>query len=635
MKTTALRCVLAATLVSAASGLPLSDAFGASAVMRAADLADLSLEELGNVVVTSVSLRQERLASASASIYVITRDDIRRAGVTSLPEALRLAPNLQVARADTNQYAISARGSNAVLANKLLVLIDGRAVYTPLFSGVFWEAQDTLLEDIERIEVISGPGATLWGANAVNGVINVITRSAQATQGAVVGAGGGNQERGAFARYGAQLGGQTSFRVYAKVSDRDNSELTDGRPIRDESDLAQVGFRLDSGNASRSYTVQGDTYRGRVDQAPSERDIRGANLLGRFTQSVANDSTVTVQAYYDHTFRDHPGIFRESLDIFDLHVQYGLVPFEGHALLMGAGYRHARDRVTNPAIQAFLPADKNLNWAHVFVQDEIALGHGVKATFGIKVEDNTYTDAEIMPNARIAWQPADDRLLWAALSRAVRAPSRIDREFFIPASAPFLLAGGPNFDSEIANVAEVGYRTYLGNRFSGSVTGYWHDFDRIRSLEPRPGGLMFENKIEGRTYGVEAWAEYRPIDSWRLSAGLVRQRVKFEREPDSRDTTGLVAAGNDPSGWWQLRSSLDLSQSLELDVRARRISSLPNPFVAAYTAVDLRMAWRPLRQLEASLSIQNAFDPRHAEWGAAANRAEFQRAVFAQLVWRQ
>jgi iron complex outermembrane receptor protein len=228
------RCVVITCLLAAVCALPLADARGNIVPTRGVDLADLTLEELGNVVVTSVSRRRERLAGAPASIYVITREDIRRSGVTTLPEALRLAPNLQVARADANQYAISARGSNAVLANKLLVLIDGRVVYTPLFSGVFWEAQDTLLEDVDRIEVISGPGATLWGANAVNGVINVITRPATATQGVVVGAGSGNQETGAFARYGSQLGNQTSFRVYGKVSDREHSQLTDGRPIRDE-----------------------------------------------------------------------------------------------------------------------------------------------------------------------------------------------------------------------------------------------------------------------------------------------------------------------------------------------------------------------------------------------------------------
>ncbi len=610
-------------------------AVAATAVSRAVDLADLSLEELGNVVVTSVSRRQERLAGAPASIYVISRDDIRRAGVTSLPEALRLAPNLQVARADTNQYAITARGSNATLANKLLVLIDGRVVYTPLFSGVFWEAQDTLLEDIDRIEVISGPGATLWGANAVNGVINVITRSAHATHGALVGGGAGNLERGAFARYGSPTGDKTSFRVYGKAFDRDNSELTDRRPIRDESDREQIGFRLDSGNVSRGYTVQGDYYRGRIDQAPSARDIHGANLLARWTQSFAHDSAFVLQAYYDRTDRNHPGIFKERLDIVDLDVQYGLVPTEGHALLLGAGYRYARDRVSNPAVQAFLPADKNLRWAHVFAQDEIAVTRELKVTLGAKVESNVYTDAEFMPNLRVAWQLADDELLWASLSRAVRAPSRIDREFFVPATPPFLLAGGPNFESEIAEVAEIGFRSHLGNRFSSSVTGFWHDFDRIRSLEPGPAGLRFENKIEGRTYGVEAWGEYRPTENWRLSAGIVRQRVRFERKPGSQDTVGTVTAGNDPEGWWQLRSSLDVSRNVELDVSARRVGSLPNPYVPAYTAFDLRLGWRPMPQLEASLSVQNAFDPRHPEWGGAVNRAEFERAVFVRLVWHQ
>jgi len=603
--------------------------------MRATSLADLSLEELGDVVVTSVSRRHVRLATAPASIYVISRDDIRRAGVTSLPEALRLAPNLQVARADTNQYAITARGANAVLANKLLVLIDGRTVYTPLFSGVFWEAQDTLLEDVDRIEVISGPGATLWGANAVNGVINVITRSAQATRGGVIGAGAGNLEREGFARYGAAASAQTSFRVYGKKVDRSNAELTSGARIRDESDREQAGFRVDSGDGGRSITVQGDIYNGRIDQAPSPRRFSGANLLGRWTQRQAHDAMLTAQVYYDHTFREHPGTFRERLDIFDLDLQYGLVPITGHSLVVGGGYRYARDRVTNPAIQAFLPADKNLTWGHVFAQDEIALTPELKLTLGLKAEHNSYTGTELMPNLRVAWQLAHDQLLWSALTRAVRAPSRIDREFFIPASPPFVLAGGPNFQSEIAEVAEVGYRAHLGNRISGSVTAFWHEFDRIRSVEASPTGLRLENKIEGRTYGAEAWAEYRPLDTWRLSAGIVRQRVKFMREPGSRDTNGLVTAGNDPSGWWQIRSSVDVSRNVEFDVSARRIGSLPNPYVPAYTAVDLRVGWRPLRQLEASLSVQNAFDPGHAEWGPPINRAEFERAFFARLVWRQ
>src|SRR5881392_810469 len=308
------------SIAAACAAAPL-----AQAKSLAAKLSTLSLEELSNIEITSVSKRAERLSDAPTSVFVITGDDIRRSGATSLPEALRLAPNLEVARVDSRQYAISARGFNNTIANKLLVLIDGRTVYTPLFSGVFWDAQDTLLEDVDRIEVISGPGTTLWGANAVNGVINVITRRAAETQGALLVAGAGNLERGAAARQGGKLGADGAFRVYGKISDRDQTSRADGTSAHDSWDSGQVGFRADWGTAAGAFTLQGDAYRGTIDQAAAG-DIRisGGNLLGRWARQLSGGDRVQAQAYFDNTGREIPGTFEERLNIFDVEFQHAL-----------------------------------------------------------------------------------------------------------------------------------------------------------------------------------------------------------------------------------------------------------------------------------------------------------------------
>lgn len=614
--------------------------FQSAAAQPAKDLADLSLEELSNIEVTSVSRRAEPLSDAPASIFVITREDIRRAGVTSLPEALRLAPNLQVARTNANSYAISARGFNNSVGNKLLVLIDGRIVYTPLFSGVFWNAQDVMLEDVERIEVISGPGATLWGANAVNGVINVTTHAARDTQGALVAAGAGNLERGTAVRYGGKFGAGGHFRLYGKYFDRDNTERANGSPVRDGWDKGQVGFRADWGDSGRSYTVQGDAYRGELEQvAPGMTRIEGLNLLGRWNQKLADGSDLRLQAYYDRTERDQPGTFREELDIFDVDFQHALRPFGSHRLLWGTGYRYARDHVQNSAALAFLPADLDLNWWNLFVQDEIALREGLQLTVGAKLESNDYTGVEVLPNARLAWKPAPDRLVWGAVSRAVRAPSRLDRDLFTfppPGSTTILLKGGPNFRSEISNVVELGYRAQPTSAVSYSLTAFYHEHDRQRSVEPAPGGgFVLDNKIEGSTHGVEAWGNYRVTSSWRLSGGLVLLRQDLRLKPDSRDfVTGISALGNDPNHQWMLRSALDLTPRHELDVIVRHIGALPNPTVPDYTAVDARLGWRARRDLELSLTVQNLFDSKHPEFGSPVTRSEFERSIFVKMLWR-
>jgi iron complex outermembrane receptor protein len=603
----------------------------------AANLADLSLEQLSNIEVTSVSRRAESLSDAAASIYVISAEDIRRSGAKTLPEALRLAPNLQVARADTNQYAITARGFNSVLANKMLVMIDGRIVYSPLFSGVFWEAQDVMLEDVLRIEVISGPGATQFGSNAVNGVINVLTRPANETQGALATASIGKRQRDAALRYGGELESGGHYRVYGKFSDRGGSVLTNGAPVGDASDIAQVGFRTDWSRTGNELTLQGDAYRSDIDQVPgSARKISGMNLNARWNRALSDTSGMRLQVYFDRTERDQPGTIRETLDTLHGDFQHRSTPREGHLLLWGADIRRSWDTIenVNPAALGFRPASRNLTWASAFVQDAISLLEHLVLTLGIKAERNDYTGTELLPSARLAWKAAPNHLLWSALSRAVRAPSRVDREFFIPANPPFLLAGGPNFRSEVVNVFEVGYRAQYSTRLSYSVSAYRQSYDKLRTTELQPGGAVFANNITGHVDGVEAWGNLRMSDTWRLSAGQVFQSKKLGLKPGSTDTAGLAALGTDPEHWTTLRTSHDFGSGHELDVMARHIGQLANGPVPAYTAVDVRWGWMARKDLELSLTGQNLFDRRHVEWGSAVNRAEMERGFYLKAAWR-
>jgi iron complex outermembrane recepter protein len=622
------RACLVAVLLLPASAL---------AAQNVADLIDLSLEQLSNMEITSVSRRAERLSDAAASIYVITNEDIRRSGATTLPQALRLAPNLQSARTGAGTYAISARGFNNSLGNKLLVLIDGRTVYTPLFSGVFWDAQDVVLEDVDRIEVISGPGATLWGANAVNGVINVITRRAQETRGTLVSLGGGNREARGAARYGGQTASGAYYRVYGKRTVLQDTERANGASLLDGWDHGQAGFRTDWGTRENGATVQGDAYHAYSNLKPGgSLGISGVNLLGRWKRELDDGSHLRVQGYYDGTERNDPASFHERLDIADLEFQHALRPRGAHTLLWGGGYRYAWDRVENTALLAFLPPDRNLRWANLFAQDEVEIGPSVRATLGAKVETNVYTGAEFLPTARLAWKRTSHDLVWTALSRAVRAPARIDRDFFFPGRAPFAIRGGPQFQSEVSNVIELGYRAQPVSAFSYSVTAFRHLHERLRSGQPAPGGgFVVDNKIEGTTTGLEAWGSYQVTNRWRLMGGLLKLRQDLHLKSGSLDPVGPRALGNDPDHQWMVRSLLDLTGQHEFDVMIRHVSALPDPLVPAYTAVDARLGWRPSRAVEWSLSFENMFDPGHAEFGAVTTRPEFERAVFLRVIWRQ
>lgn len=637
-------------------GAPLlALAFSACAASAAADVdfADLSLEELGNIKVTSVSKRPESLADAAGSVFVITAEDIRRSGVTSLPEALRLAPNLHVARTSGSGYAISARGSNGSTTsapNKLLVLIDGRSVYTPLFSGVFWDVQDLMLQDVERIEVVSGPGGTLWGINAVNGVINVITKSAESTQGVLVSAHAGNEKAGAALRHGGRAGAGGTYRVYAKYSEHDDLTRADGIAVDDGWHTGRVGFRTDWERPRGQLALQGNAYRARIGQpepgsisvggtelALGTVEASGVNLTGRWEHQLDNGSGFSLQAYYDRTERTIPPTLDETLEIVDLQFQHLLTPLGRHALTWGANFRHGRDRVDNTSpVFGFLPEDVDQNWSSLFAQDDVTLNDDLRLTLGARVERNPYVGSEFLPNLRLAWKLAPDHLLWGAVSRAVRDPSRLDADSHIPRDPPFLLDGGPDVRSEVAEVAELGYRGQPAPVLSWSVTAFHADYDHLRTVEIAPSGtfLVFANEMEGETTGIETWGSWQARPEWRVSAGYTAMRDRLRLKPGSDDAEGPSAVGKNPAHSWQLRSALTIAEGRDVDIAVRHVAALSSPDVPAYTAVDARFGWRLHPNLELSVVAQNLLDADHAEYGPIATRSRIPRTISLQVLWQ-
>jgi iron complex outermembrane recepter protein len=596
-----------------------------------ADLADLSLEQLSNITVSSASRRAEPVLEAPASIYVVTAEDIRRSGAVTLYDALALAPNLLVVRGDASQAITSARGGIFGTANKMLVLIDGRTIYTPLFAGVFSDAQDLVLEDIERIEVISGPGSTLWGTNAVNGVINVTTKTAARTQGALVSVLGGSEHREATFRYGGSLAQGGFYRAYAKYGRRTAHELESGASALDASERWQAGFRMDWEGGTATSTVQGDAYAANVGNVGGPRDVSGANLRGQRTWKLAGGSEMLLQAYYDHTQREHQGSFRESRDTLDAQFQHALAHGARNRFVWGGEYRISSDSTFNTPSLGFMPNDRVLRFPSVYVQEELALSEKLRATLGVRAERNDYTGVEWLPNVRLAHASSPSQLLWLALTRTVRAPSRIDRELVVPGMPPYLVVPG-NMQAEVANVAEAGIRRRISPRASVSLTAFHHRFQDLRTAEFVGSNVQFTNAGKGRLSGVEGWGDLAVHRDWRLVAGFTRMRTQFEVEPGHADLdqSGL---GNNPRRTALLRSLWNVTPATELDVTIRHVGESPKPLVPSHTVADLRAGWRVARDLDVSLLVTNIFDKRHAEAGAAAARAVFERAALLRVTW--
>jgi iron complex outermembrane receptor protein len=643
-----------------------------AASLQLQDLANLSLEELSELSVVSVSRQPQLLAETPSAIQVITREDIRRSGASSIPEALRLATNLQVAQDGAQEWVITARGFSSDVGNKLLVMVDGRTVYTPLFSGVFWERQDYLLEDIERIEVISGPGGTLWGTNAVNGVINIITRSAADTRGLYTEAGVGSELRGfAGMRYGGTLAPDVNYRVYGKYTDRDATVLAAGTDSTDSWDMSQAGFRIDAtSSAQDNLTLQGDIYRQTsASDAGREAETKGVNILGRWTHQFSVDSDMSLQLYYDKTqlFLPTPalvlsglplasaGLFTDSLETLDADFQQAFALGSRNRIVWGLAYRHTHDSVGNAPALAFFPAHLDQKIYSGFLQDEITLvPERLVLTLGTKFEHNDYTGWETAPNARLQWMLAEDHMLWGAVSRAVRMPSRIDRDFSQPAplQAPLnivLLTGGKAFDSETVVAWETGYRARLTTNLIAAVSLFYNEYADVRStslgppdpVSGLPFPLFFENNLEGDTHGLELTVNYQVRDWWRVSGGYTLLKEDIRVKPGRFDFNNALNETADPEHQVSLRSTMDLSRDIAVDVSLRWVDELVKndagvaDNVPAYAALNLRLGWSPSENLELALVGQNLLDPEHPEFGITSPaRREIERSVYAKVAWR-
>lgn len=653
------------------------------------DLTNLPLESLMDLRVTSVSKKSQLLTEAAAAVFVITQDDIRRSGATTIPDLLRMVPGVQVARIDSSKWAISSRGLNGRFSNKLLVLQDGRSLYTPLFAGVYWEVQDTVLEDIERIEVIRGPGAALWGANAVNGVINIITKSAENTRGGLVSAGGGTSERGfGSVRYGLNIGDNTSLRLYVKHLERDSGLDANGNNTHDAWHMTRGGFRLDSKPSGRdTLTLQGEYYDGSLQESykifsfptpPNSAFSRnidtttaviGANILGRWQRSLSGSDGLSLQLYYDHNERNML-VLPQKLDTLDLDFQHRFSAFAGQDIVWGLGYRFGHYDVSNTPTLSFLKQQESNSLFSAFVHDEITLvPEKLSLILGSRFERNDYTGLEIQPNGRIIWTPAPGHTVWGAVSRAVRTATRGEqdieyryRNLPVPATADnpngllrLEIDGSRDFKSEELLAYEVGYRVEPAARMSLDIALYYNVYKRLRILKPgadfveTPVGapanavqqFILSNDMHGSAYGAEISADWLPCPWWRLQAAYSYERLTMHLDGTSTDAINKGnAEGDTPRHQASLRSGFYLGRQVTLDLWLRGtdyLASIDGISIPGYITMDARLAWKPLRNLELALVGQNLFDRRHPEFIPEyinSIPSEVVRSVYGKLTWK-
>ena len=607
------------------------------------ELKKLSLEELIYTQITSASRRPEPLSQASSAIDVITSDEILRSGVTNIPDALRLATGMHVAQVDGHTWAISARGFNISTANKMQVVMDGRSLYTPLYSGVFWDVQHAFLPDLEQIEVVRGPGAALWGANAVNGVINIRTKSAKDTQGTLVYGGGGNEEHGmGGVRYGGKIGKNSYARVYIMHQSRDSLTLEGGGDAQDATSFTKGGFRFDS-ELSRhdTLTFQGDIYTGRFGRLNSgDVEAEGFNTIARWSRHFDEDSNFSLQAYFDRTDRLIPRLFEEERNTYDLELEHRFRMGERHEIIYGANYRVSDDDLGNldPSL-AFLPASQTNHLLSAYVQDTFdVIPEKLSLTAGSKFEWNSFSGFEVQPTGRFTWNPASNQTVWGAISRAVRTPTRLDQDVVLPnpsSGASPAFVGSPDFDSEELIAYELGYRVKPITSLSLDVVLYYHDYHNIRSLERQGVGLPIEiaNGLEGESYGGSLTAKWRATEWWQLHASLSVFETDIRRVPGSTDISNGAMEGNDPNQLLVLRSAMDLPGNVKFDSTVRFVGELPNPATPSYVELDLRIAWSPLDQLEVALVGRNLLDEGHPEFRGSTNSREIPRSLFGTFRW--
>jgi iron complex outermembrane recepter protein len=654
----------------------------------APDYFSLGLEDLMKIEITSVSKKTQRLSDAAAAVFVITQEDIRRSGVTSIAEALRMAPGVQVAHIDSNKWAVSIRGLNGRFANKLLVLMDGRSLYSPLFAGVYWEVQDTAMEDIDRIEVIRGPGAALWGANAVNGVINIITKTAESTQGGLLSAGGGTQARGfATARYGLNLGNDVNLRLFAKHQSTDHAVDSTGAATHDAWDMTRGGFRLDTQPSSRdALTLSGDYYDGTVQEKytlyrlPTAQDsslssspnalsqMSGGNLLARWQRTLNEADSISLQLYYDH-FERSMIVLGEKQDTVDLEFQHRLTLMDRQDVIWGLGYRFTRDSLVDTPIITFDPSSRNTQLFSAFLHDAIKIvPERLSLILGSRLEHNSYTGFEFQPNGRLLWTPNSENSVWAAVSRAVRTPARGDSDIAYryqtlspsqagtPVPLRLEIDGVKDFKSETVLAYELGYRTEPMRHVAIDVATFYNDYERLRVLKEgtmagEPAGAQvpdnlvlpftLANLMHGYAYGVEVAAEWSPVQWWRLHASYSYLRIKMFLENPSTDAINKGdAEGDSPRHQFTVRSGVDLGKGVEFDLWLRGVDRLPyvdRVSIPGYLTMDARLAWKVMPNLELTLVGQNLLQRRHPEFIPEfinTYSSEVERSVYGKATWK-
>lgn len=642
-------------------------AHGGSIELSSNDLKQLSVEELMNVEVTSVSKTAEMLGEAAAAVTVVSNEDIERSGATTVPQALRFVPGINVAQQNSNSWAVSSRGFSSINSEKLLVLSDTRSIYTPLYSGVFWDVQDYLMDDIDRIEVIRGPGASLWGSNAVNGVINITTKSAKDTQGTYLEGIAGTEERvTAAARYGGQTDGGVYYRVFGKYFDRDDT-YHPNTTNSDDWHMGHGGFRTDwSANAQDNYTVQGDVYSGNIGHlSPSVTiigrpeptgalrvDASGYNLLGRWQHSIDKNSDVQLRAYYDHTHRNDPS-FVDDLDTLDLDFQRRFPLAEINDITWGANYRYTDNRNVGKGVFAVSPPTSRDQLFSAFAQDQIEITKALHVTIGSKFEHNDFSGFETQPSIRGAWNLSPQQILWAAASRAVRVPTRLERDIDIdvtdPAGNPVVrLLGNQQFHSEKLLAYELGYRWQALPSLFIDVAAFDNHYRDLASLEagtpfvdPTDGRTVIpiinRNLTDGRAQGVETMVSFNPLSYWRLTANY--SYLDLQLDPHGLDLNrGAFLEGSTPRHQFGLRSFLDLPAGLQLDAQLRSLSaieSLPQIVsgegLAGYTELDARLAWQASDVMRVSLVGQNLLHRYHTEFGTPEARGQLERGVYVKL----
>lgn len=636
------------------------------------DLTTLSIEELMETEVSLPSKKARKLSGAASAVYVITQEDIRRSGAVNIPELLSMVPGIEVVQINANKWAISSRGFNEEFADKLLVLMDGQSVYTPLFSGVQWDMHDTMLEDIERIEVIRGPGATLWGANAVNGIINIITKSARDTRGGLLTLGTGTEEKGfGGLRYGEKLKDCAYWRIWARYFDRDSYVYDSGDEAFDDWDVLQGGFRADwDSSDADSVTFQGNLYDGSIGNMsnltsisfPYSRsvvkttDIAGGSLLARWEHTFSDDSDMKAKVWYDRAERDDI-VFGYVDETFDIDFQHRF-KMSRQEIIWGGGYRLASNDTRGSFTVSADPKSSNEHICSAFIQDEISLvKERLSLILGSKFEHNSYTGFEIQPNARIAWTPGKNHTAWAAVSRAVRTPGRNEKSMRINAqtipgknSLPTLIAiiGNSDQDSEDLLACELGYRTMLGDRVSLDIAAYYNIYDNITTQEPAdpfyeetPGPAhmvvptKFGNKGEADVYGAEIAANFKLMKGWRVFAGYSWKKSRFSTDSSGRHTE-VNNINTSPEHQLKFRSYLDLPFNLEFDMTLCYADSFPRNNVNSYTRIDLRLGWQPYDAADVSLCLKNMLDSQHSEYDGAYSLVptEAERSVYAKIAWR-